>query len=119
MQDETEGALRMLELGNDPPHDIVDHALPQNLFMANLWIRSGGPFLLYICKQGGGGICQKLMQYYGFIINSDVILHNGGGRGSKKRLEFCVNTFLFFHRNTCALYLLFLQYTSFIQIHTL
>ena len=94
MQDETEGALRMLELGNDPPHDIVDHALPRNLFMTNLWIGSGGPFLLYICKQGGGGICQKLMQYYGFISNSDVILHNGGGRGSKKRLEFCVNPIL-------------------------
>ena len=83
MQDETEGALRMLELGNDPPHDILDHPLPRNLFMASLWIGSGGPFLLYVCKQGGGGICQKLMQYYGFISNNDIILHNGRGRGKK------------------------------------
>ena len=48
-QEETEGSVRALELGNDPPHDI-DHPLPQNLFMASLWIGSGGPSILYVCK---------------------------------------------------------------------
>ena len=81
-------------LETTPHMTYIDHRLHRNLFMASLWIGSGGPFLLYICKQGEGGICQKPMQYYGFISNSDVILHNGGGRGSKKRLEFCVNPIL-------------------------
>ena len=49
MLDETEGAVRVLKLGNDPSHDI-NHPLPQNIFMASLWIRSGGPSILYVYK---------------------------------------------------------------------
>ena len=88
MQDETEGALRMLELGNNPPHDIVDHALPRNLFMANLWIGSGGPFLLYVCKQGEGEFANSLCSTMGLLVTVTSFCIMEGEGGPKKGWNF-------------------------------
>ena len=91
MQDENEGALKMLELGNDPPHDIVDHALPRNLFMANLWIGSGDHFYCTYASRGEGGFAKSLCSTMGLLVTVMSFCIMEGGGGPKKAGILCAS----------------------------